>query len=455
MAFSMHDLELLVAQINEIAWGWPLVIFFVASALILTVGLGFVQFRYFFTSWRYAFAAGESHQESTESYITPFQAFINALSASIGNGSAAGMATAVFAGGPGVGFWIFFLGFFNLAIRFAEVFASVHFVEKSSAGALRGGPMVYLKMVPGGSFLPAAYAFFCLLLAFFSGNAMQCQSIATGINNLFGVSFSVIAVVLFLFLLYLMLGGARRIMYFAEKVIPIKVGLFFIATIIALLYHWQSLIPAIKLIIQSALTPQAIRGVLIGFTVRDAIRFGISRSSNATEIGLGTAAILFGATRSKDAKRTGIMSMATAFISNHLVCSALVLLLVASGVWNSGLESTPLTQAAYATVFHSWGGFIVTFLTITFGVGVLIAYAYMGRECWSFLTGGRFMWLYIALYCIMAVFGTLAKVKVVWSAIDIVNAGLLAINLFGLLWLLPKMRRALKNREPQHIITGK
>jgi alanine or glycine:cation symporter, AGCS family len=439
----MLMLEEYAASLNALLWGWPLVIFIVCIAILFTIAFDFIQFRYFVTSWRYVFMPEKATKDG-DAYITPLQAFINALSASIGNGSAAGMATAVFYGGPGVGFWIFVLGFFTLAIRFAEVFASTYFIEKSATGVLRGGPMVYLEKVPGGTILPSLYAFFCLLLAFFGGNALQCNSIALGVERLTSIDIRIIAVILFLFLLYLMFGGAQRIMAVAEAIIPIKVGLFFIATFVVLCYHYQQIIPALQLIVQSALMPQAIKGMVLGFTIQESIRFGMSKSINATEVGLGTAAILFGSTASKDPLRSGIMSIASAFISNHLVCFVLVVVLVVSGVWNSGLNSIPLTQAAYETVFHSFGTLLITFLSIAFGLGVLVAYAYIGRECWSYLTKGRAMHGFTALFCLMALFGALAKVRLVSDAIDIVNCGLIVVNLYGLVCLLPQLRKALK-----------
>lgn len=438
----MQLLEQYVTSLGALLWGWPLVIFVIATSLILTVALGFVQFRYFFASWRYVFTPEKKATDTL--YITPFQAFINALSASIGNGSAAGMATAVFYGGPGVGFWIFVLGFFLLVIRFAEVFASTLFLETSSAGVTRGGPMVYLKKVPGGSVLPGIYAFFCLLSSLFAGDAMQCNSITLGVQRVIALDARLIAAALFAFAAYLMLGGVKRIMYAAEAIIPVKVGLFFITTAIVLIFHYHAIIPAFMLMVKSAFTPQALAGLGLGFTVQGAIRWGMSNSMNATEVGLGTAAVLFGSTGSKHPMRTGIMSMTSAFISNHLVCFVLVLVLVASGVWDSGLNSINMTQAAYETVFHTLGTWVVAFLSITFGMGVLVAYTFIGHECWNYFTGGRWSNLFIAIFCLMAVFGSLAQVRLVWETINIINAGLLTVNLYGLLYLMPQLRAAMQ-----------
>ena len=440
----LNTVDTFINQLTAWVWSWPLIIFVVASGLIMTVSFHFIQFRYFGRAWKYVLTPEKGTAGATEAYITPLQAFINTLSASIGNGSTAGMATAVYSGGPGAAFWIFVLGFFNMAIRFAEVYASTVFVDQSATGVMRGGPMVYLKRVPGGSVLPYIYAFFCLMLTFVSGNAMQCNSMLLGVQRMTNLNSYVIAAVLFAFLLYIMLGGAHRIMKVSEQIIPIKVGLFFLATFIALIYHYQSIIPALKLIIESAFTSQALAGGLIGYAVQDAIRYGISITLNATEAGIGTAAILFGATGSKSPVRSGIMSMASIFVSNYLVCFALMLVIISSGVWNSGLDSTPLTSAAYETVFGTFGGWIVTFLSAIFGMGVLVAYAYIGRECWLFLTHGRFLWVYTALYCLMALFGSLSKVALIWNMIGLINAGLIAVNVYGLLYLLPHIRKGVQ-----------
>lgn len=441
-------IEHYVANINDLVWGWPLVIFVILVGIIMTFAFSGVQFRYFFTAWRYVFVP-EKAVGSGENYISPFQAFINTLSASIGNGSLAGMATAVFYGGPGAGFWIFTLGFLNLAIRFAEVLAATLFTEKTQQGITRGGPMVYLQQVPGGSFLPYFYAFFCLMLSIIGGNAMQCNSINVGLQRIMSINIYIVAAVLLLFVIYLMTGGAQRIMCAAEAIIPFKVGLFFIPTIILLAYNYASLGSALKLIIESAFSSHALAGGLMGYAIQDAIRRGMSRSLNSTEIGLGTAGILFGSTGSKNPMRSGIMSMVTAFVSNHLVCFTLILTLVVTGAYQTGLNSTAMTQAAYETLFGVFGSWLIALLAIAFGMGVLVAYVFIGRECWMFLTGGRGHGIYVLLFCSMTVFGTLAKVKLVWDAIDLSNAGLIIINLYALLVLIPKMVSYTRQQQPR------
>lgn len=423
-------------------WGWPLVIVSVTLSVALTIATKMIQVRYFFTSWRYLFFPEK--RVSDGAYITPFQAFVNTLSASIGSGSAAGMATAMYQGGPGAAFWIFVLGFFNMAVRFAEVFVSTSFIDRSAAGVLRGGPMVFLKHVPGSRFLPTLYAFFCLFVSLVAGSAMQCNSMTIGLKRITCLDPRIIALLLGVLIVYVVLGGAQRIMSISNTVIPIKVALFFLATLIVLVYHAHAIIPAIKLIVQAAFEPQAITGALAGHSVQHAIRFGMSRSLSATEAGLGTAGILFGATATTNPVRTGIMSMSSLVISNHLVCCTLMVIFVVTGVWNSGLTSTAMTSAAFETVFGYAGAWIVASLSIIFGLGALVAYAYIGRECWVFLTNGRAVWLYGILFSLCGLLGSLARVESVWNAVDIGNAGMFLLTSYGLLYLMPYIYRSVR-----------
>lgn len=431
--------------LGDVIWGWPLVIYILATSIIVTGALRVIQVRYFFAMWRTLFASREHAAGASD--MTPIQAFLNALSASVGNGSIAGMATAVAAGGPGAAFWVFVLGILSMSLRFAEVFLSTAFPITGTA--VFGGPMIYLQHVPGRSFLPYVYAFFCLMLGFVVGCGMQANSIGLSIERSVGIAPIYMALILALFIAYVVLGGASRIVQVSDAIVPVKVGVFFVATIAALIYHYAALVPALLLIAKSAFMPQAILGGAVGYSVQQAMRFGFSRVSNASEAGLGTAAIFFGATGSKDAVKDSVMAMLSTFISANLVCFSVALLLVASGMWNTGLTSTPLTSAAYETVFGVYGGYIVSFLSASFGLGVMVAYAYITRSCWLFLTSGRYVGLFNMFYCLFTFLGPIAKVDIVWNSADLINAGLLAMNLYAILWLLPLVKKGVHAYERQ------
>ncbi len=435
------DSQLFIKQISEWILGWPLMIYVVAASIICTIFFKWIQFRYFFYAWKVIlFPRRNEKAQERIGDMTPVQAFVNTLSVSLGNGSIAGMATAIYAGGPGSAFWVLIFGFLLMSVRFAEVYISTLYGARAATSSVLGGPMLYLKDVFCGKFLAYCYALLCLLFGLTIGNAMQANSIQLSIATTWGISPLVTAVFLLFFVLYIVFGGASRIVKASDRIVPVKVGVFFLSAFAILIYHYQSLAHALYLIVTSAFQPTAVAGGIVGFTVTQAIRYGMARSIMATESGLGTAAILFGFTGSDEPMRSGLMGMVGTFVST-CVCFLVALCIVVSGVWHTGLNSTALTIAAYNTVFGNFGGWIVSFLSISFGIGVLVTYAYIARASWLFLTNGRFDIIFSILYCLFSFGGALVNVEVVWSTGDIINAGMLIINLFGILFLLPRISK--------------
>ncbi len=420
--------------------GWPLIVYVISISIICTIVLSFIQLRYFFTSWKFTLFPERPKKEKEKIDMTPFQAFVNALSTSLGNGSIAGMATAIYSGGPGAAFWVVVIGFLTMAIRYSEVFLSTYFRIHTKEQSAIGGPMLYLKGVIGGKMLSWIYALFCLLYGLIVGCAIQTNSIRISVVTTWGLRPITVAIILLLFIIYVVMGGAHRVVKVSDKIVPIKVFLFFGSALVILVYHYGALLGALQLIITSAFSTTALAGGAIGYSVLHALRYGMIRNINATESGLGTAAIFFGATGSKKPVESGIMSMLITFTST-LVGFLICLCIVATGVWDSGLTSTALTISAYKTVFGPFAGWIVSFLSISFGIGVVIGFVYVAKECWLFLTKGRFAVLFDIIFCLMAFYGALMNVHVVWAAGDIINAVILAINLFGIIYLLPLIRR--------------
>lgn len=431
--------QLIDVMMDWVNWfiGWPLIIYAVFMGALCTVAFSFIQVRSFFTAWKMILfpekkaAAGE---------MTPLKAFINTLSTNLGNGSVVGGATAVVTGGPGAGIWVLAFGLLMMSVRFVEVYASTIYGAKAPKGTVLGGPMLYLREIAGGNVLAFIYALCCFVFGLIVANAMQTHSISYSIKTTWGIDPYISAVVMALFICYVVFGGAKRIIAVSDAIVPVKVVVFFGATAIIIGYHSGALVDAIKLMIKGAFTPEAIVGGVAGFTIMQAMMSGLNLSVTATESGLGTAAILFGYTGSSDGVRNGLMGMVSAFVSS-LVCFIVTLCIVMSGMWDSGLQSSALTIGAFSTVFGVWGGYIVTFLSISFGIGVLVSYAYITRAAWLAVTGGAFEIFFAIMYCVAAFGGAVVDVHKMWMAVQIMNGVLLAINLFGLLMLMPRLVR--------------
>lgn len=435
--------DFLAPMFDKLEWllSWPLIVYTISISLLFTVAMRFVQVRYFFAAWRAIIPSTKKVEAAGE--MTPLQAFVNTLSTNLGNGSVMGASVAVFTGGPGAALWVVLVGLVLMAIRFAEVFASTWYGARAAKNRVLGGPMLYLEEVIGGKFLSMLYALLCLIFGLIVGNAMQTHSISFSIATTWQVNAVVSATVLTAFICYVVFGGARRIIAVSDRIVPIKVLVFFGSTLFIIGYHSGALYEALRLIIQTAFYPEAVMGGILGFTVLQALGAGMNLSITATESGLGTAAILFGYTGSKDPMKGALMGMISTFVSS-IVCFMVALCVVISGMWNSGLTGAALTIASFNTVFGQWGGWIVSFLSISFGVGVLVSYAYISRAAWFSLTRGKYESLFAMFYCAASFIGAVVNVHAVWYAVRVINAMLLVINLFGLLWLLPTLRREVR-----------
>ena len=438
------DTSLIWSWVNW-ALGGPLILYAVGIGIICTIVFKFVQFRSFFTAWRVIILPDEKKEAPGE--MTPLQAFINTLSTNLGNGSVVGAATAVVTGGPGAGIWVLLVGIIMMAIRFVEVYASTWYGARAAKGTILGGPMLYLQEVPGGDILSILYGIGCFFFGLIVGNAMQAHAIRLSIQTTWGVPTLVSAVGITAFMCYVLFGGARRIIAVSDKIVPVKVIVFFGASLILIGYHSGALASALRLMMVNAFRPQAAVGGLIGFTLMQAMQAGMNLSVTATESGLGTAAILFGYTGSTDPVKSGLMGMVSTFVSS-LVCFIVVLCIVMSGVWDSGLQSSALTIAAFNTVFGQWGGWIVSFLSISFGAGVAVSFAYITRAAWlsvvtrtGWLSARQYEYIFIACYCGAAFLGAVMQIDLVWGAVAVINGMLLTINLTGLLLLMPRLSR--------------
>lgn len=440
----LYQLEEVVEAISFYMWGKELIIFIIFVGLVGTMLFNFTQVKYFFTGWKLLFSQSSNKSSYNKDAISPIQAFINALSASLGNGGLAGMAIVLVDGGPGAAFWVFMLGFFNMIIRFFEVYAGLKFSENTLIG-----PLGYIKNMPFGKLFCYLYAFIMFIYIIFGGIGMQTNSIGLSIHKTFGISNYLIGLGFVCLITYIIFGGSERIMKASEYIIPVKVVLFFVGIIALLIYHYHMIIPSLLLVIKSAFnTKAAVSGIGI-FTMQKAICSGVPKALNATEAGVGTASIFFSASDSKNALKSAVMSMLSAFISTNLVCAMLIFSIVVSGISTDGLTSTAVIIKAFETILGSLAGPAITFLSFSFGLGVMVAYIFLGYKVWQFLFGNRMLAVYYGLLIFISFFGAIASVGLIWKSLDTLVGLLIIINLLALLWNGKKLREEFLKDQKQ------
>ena len=415
---------------SDAVWGpWTMALL-LGAGLFLTLRLRFVQLRH----GRDAVRALVPSQATGRGALTPFQAFMTALAASIGTGNIAGVATAVVSGGPGAVFWIWCYGFFATAIKFTEAVLGVRF-RSLKDGRLSAGPMHYLR---DGLSLPRLawlYALVAGIAALTTTPFTQPNSIAVVLESQFRVPTLVTGIVVAVLAWLVIIGGVRSIGRAAEKLAPAKVILYLAGGLLVILTHVDRLPATLDLILREAFSLRAAAGSAAGVGIMVAMRYGLARGIYANEAGYGTAAVAYGTARSERPVRQGYAAVMEVFIISFVTSSISALAVLVTGVWRSGLTSTAAVAEAFNHALPVAGGWIVAFCAFLFGYTTLIGWAYYGEQFLEYIFGPRVIVPYRWIYCALVVLGATSRVELVWAWGDLMNGLQIFPNLVGVLGL--------------------
>ena len=441
----MDRLNAIIDSVNAFAWGPPMLGILGVTGVLLTLGLVFMPWRKVGYGFRLLFDKGGAVGEGE---VKPFNALMTALSATVGTGNIAGVATAIALGGPGAIFYMWLIALFGMATKYAEAVCAVTYREKDATGKYVGGPMYYLRNGVGefapelGKWLGLAFAVFGAVAAFGIGNAVQVNSMAAALVSTFGVPTWVTGVVVAVLVGVVVIGGIRRIGEVAGKLVPAMIVLYLGAALLIIIINIAEVPAAIGLIFTHAFTPAAATGGFAGAAVAAAIRFGVARGVFSNESGLGSAAIAHAAAQTNSPVRQGIIAMLGTFIDTLVVCTMTALVILTSGAWTmTGADGEGLTGAVLtSTGFQesiAGGQYIVTIALAVFAFTTILGWSYYGERCWQYLFSERSLVFYRGLWVLAALSFANVKVDFVWNLSDTLN-GLMAVpNLIGLLLLAP------------------
>ncbi len=434
----MEFLNSLVNSINGLVWGPPMLVFILGTGLFLMVMLKFMPLLRIGTGlglmWQ-----GRSKGDEATGEISPFQALMTCLAATVGTGNIAGVATAIAMGGPGALFWMWCTALVGMATKYCEVVLAVHYREKDERAEHVGGPMYAIKNGLGKrwAWLGGAFAIFGGLAGFGIGNMVQVNSMAHALQANFSVPMWVTGVVTMVFVGMVILGGIRRIGVVAAALVPFMCVAYVIASIAVLVINVDAIPGAFDLIFTHAFTPIAATGGFAGAAVMAAIRFGVARGIFSNEAGLGTAGIAQAAGTTQSPVRSGMIGMIGTFIDTIIICTMTGLAIVCSGVWSSGESGAALSSMAFESAMPGYGGAILAIALVVFAFTTILGWSYYGEKCWEFLIGTRAIFPYRIIWVLAVPLGAVAQLDFAWLMADTLN-GLMAIpNLIGLLLLSP------------------
>lgn len=434
----MNDFLLpLINEISNIVWGVPTIVLLVGTGIWFSFRLKGLQFTQL---WHSLYLALIKRKEKSDQPgdITHFQALMTALSATVGTGNIAGVATAIAAGGPGALFWMWVTGLVGMITKYSEALLAVKYREQDKLGNMSGGPMYYITKGLGWKWMGVLFAVFASIAAFGIGNTVQSNSVAHALETSFDIPTWITAIVLTVATGAVILGGIKSIGRVTSLLVPVMILFYMGGAIIVLLMNMSAVPKAFELIFTYAFTPTAGVGGFLGSSVMLTIRMGVARGVFSNESGLGSSPIAAAAAQTKHPVTQAMVSMTQTFIDTLVVCTLTGLVIVISDNWFSGLTGAALTSAAFTEGIGSVAGeYIVSIGLVLFAYSTLIGWSYYGEKSIEYLIGEKAITPYRILFTIFAGIGALVNLDLVWGIADIFN-GLMALpNLIALLMLSP------------------
>lgn len=442
----MEDIKELIYQLNGIVWGPVMLVLILGTGFVLMIGLrGMPIIKLLFgikMMWR---GRGVNAQDKGE--ISAFNALMTSLSATIGTGNIAGVATAIFLGGPGALFWMWMTALVGMATKYSEAVLAVHFRETNANGEHVGGPMYYIKNGLGSRFawLGTAFAVFGALAGFGIGNTIQANSVADVLQTNLNASPLVTGIIMAVLIGFVLIGGIKRIASVAGKLVPFMAIAYLGAGLIILGMHAEQLPAAFSLIITSAFNPVAATGGFAGAAVWAAIRFGVARGIFSNEAGLGSAPIAHAAAKTDNPVRQGSIAMIGTFIDTIIICSVTGLVIIVSGAWTSGETGASLSSFAFESILPGVGSVIVSLGLCVFAFTTILGWSIYGEKCVGYLFGVKAIMPFRILWVAAIPIGATANLSFIWLVADTLNAMMALPNLIALLLLSPVVFKLTRN----------
>jgi AGCS family alanine or glycine:cation symporter len=461
-------------KVFDMVWSFPsnrsvpiMVIALVGAGVYVTIKLGFPQIRYL--KHGIEVTKGVYDNPNDEGDLNHFKALTTALSATVGIGNIAGVATAIYYGGPGAVFWMWITAFFGTTLKFAECTLSLKYREMDALGNTAGGPMYTIENGLGKNWrwMAVAFASFAVICSFATGNAIQSFTVS---DQLYSEATSIIGnahpiiikheiwdgfqlsyfqffigILLAIIVAAVIIGGISRIGSFTGFLAPFMALIYVTAAATIILYNIDKISNSFSLIIQMAFNPPAtVAGTSGGILMT--MLWGIKRGLYSNEAGQGSAAIAHSTAKTKYPVREGAVAMLGPYIDTLIICTMTALVIISTDTWmhtefyvkisansiqevqralEAGsfqgrelLNSSLLTSLAFKNglsfLFNS-GDKIVTFSVLLFAISTAIAWSFYGNRSAVYLFGEKAIKPYLYIYVLFVFIGAIAELETVWA----------------------------------------
>ena len=446
-----------IDYLDQLLWGWPLIVLLFCTHIYMTIRTGFIQ-KDIFKAIKLSFTKDPESQGD----VSQFGALATALSSTIGTGNIIGVGTAIILGGPGAVLWMWLTGIFGMATKYAETLIAVKYRVKSEDRTMLGGAMYALDRGLKMKWLGIIFALFAALAGFGIGCSVPANAVVAIVKEHMDTSDSmkqiatyVIAVILCVFVGFVIIGGVKSITKVSERIVPFMAAFYVIGCIIILVMNADVLVETVTTIVTSAFRPEAAGGGFVGSTIAATCRFGIARGLFSNESGMGSAPLVASAAQTRNPKRQALVSMTGTFWDTVVVCLMTGLVLVSCiikhpDISGTGGNGSNLSSLAFGTIPYVGNAVLVVGL-ISFTFTTMLGWYYYGERCTVYLFGEKAIIVYKILWILGIFIGSIAELNVLWSAADILN-GLMAIpNVVAVLLLSGLISRETKKYKGKHL----
>lgn len=427
----LEGIKNVAAEVSDFLWGWPMMILLLGTHLYLTIRLRFPQIHIF-----KAIRLSVKKDPNSEGDVSQFGALATSLAATIGTGNIVGVGTAVALGGPGAVLWCWLTGVFGIATKYAEGLVAVKFRQKTSDGKMLGGAMFALEKGLDLKWLAVLFCVFTVLASFGIGSTVQSNSISMLLNESYNVPTWITGVVMSLLVALVIIYGVKGIARVCMMVVPFM-ALFYVAGCVFILYlNIDYVLPAIKLIVKSAFTPEAAGGGFVGGSILMVARYGIARGLFSNESGLGSAPIVAAAARTRNSVRQALVSSTGTFWDTVVIC-ALTGVVIVSCIVAGKLDysdGATLTKEAFSMI-PTIGTPILVVGIISFAFSTILGWSYYAERALEYLVGKKGIKPFRVIWCLSVFAGAVINLGLVWSIADSMNALMAIPNLVSLILL--------------------
>lgn len=443
----MDNLLEIVKSINGVIWNYVLVFLLCGTGIYFTFKLKFVQVVRFGEGFKLVFGKIKFGKKAGADGMSSFQALATSIAAQVGTGNLAGAATAIVMGGPGAIFWMWISAFFGMGTIFAEATLAQQY-KTVVDGQVTGGPAYYIrdglknKKVAKG--LSIFFSITIILALGFIGNMVQANSIGGAFEQSFGIDPRIVGIIVAVLAGIIFIGGVSRIASFTEKIVPVMALLYIIGSLFIIFINYENILPAFKMIIVGAFNPEAITGGVVGVTIKQSIRYGVSRGLFSNEAGMGSTPHAHAIAKVNHPSEQGLVAMMGVFIDTFIILTLTALVILTTGVLDSGASGIVLTQNAFASgMGGEFGGIFISIALFFFAFSTIIGWYFFAEANIKFLFGEKGITPYRILVMVFIFLGSCIQVDLVWELADTFNGLMVFPNLVALLALSTGVKKSL------------